>query len=145
MAIDDVSRLGAGELLPDERAGTAAGFLRRTVRGLHCLGVRVTAVTGNGSAYRSRRFAAACRALGLRPLFSRPYTPPTDGNVERFIKMALLEWAYVRLYSHSEEWAQALTRWRHRYNCHRPRPTVGGRPPITRIVCSAGQPDEPPH
>jgi transposase InsO family protein len=138
MAIDDASRLAAGELLPDERGGTAAGFLQRTVRGLRRLGVRVVAVmTDNGSCYRSRRFATACHALGLRHLFTRPYTPRTNGKAERFIKTALLEWAYVRLYRHSEDRAQALTRWLHHYNWHRPHSAVGGRPPITRVVCSA--------
>ena len=138
MAIDDASRLGAGELLPDEQGGTAAGFLRRTVRGLHRLGVRVSAVmTDNGSCYRSRRFAGACRALGLHHLFTRPYTPRTNGKAERFIKTALLEWAYVRLYRHSDERAQALTHWLHHYNWHRPHSAVGGRPPITRVVSSA--------
>lgn len=138
MAIDDASRLAAGELLPDERGGTAAGFLQRTVRGLRRLGVRVAAVmTDNGSGYRSRRFAAACRALGLRHLFTRPYTPRTNGKAERFIKTALLEWAYVRLYRHSEQRAQALARWLHHYNWHRPHSAVGGRPPITRVVSSA--------
>ena len=87
MAIDDHSRVGYGEMLPDERGGTAAGFLRRTVRGLRRLGVRVVAVmTDNGSCYRSRRFAATCRHLGLRHLFTRPYTPRTNGKAERFIK-----------------------------------------------------------
>ncbi len=85
-------------------AGTAAGFLPRTVRGLRRLGVRVAAVmTDNGSGYRSRRFRATCQRLGLRHLFTRPYTPRTNGKVERFIKTALLEWAYARLYRHSDE------------------------------------------
>src|SRR6185503_10014713 len=61
MAVDDYSRLALGDILPDERKGTAIGFLQRTVRGLRRLGVRVRAVmTDNGSCYRSRRFAAAC-------------------------------------------------------------------------------------
>ena len=138
IAIDDASRLGAGELLPDEQGGTAAGFLRRTIRGLRRLGVHVTAVmTDNGACYRSRRFAATCHALGLRHLFTRPYTPRTNGKAERFIKTALLEWAYVRLYRHSEERAQALAHWLHHYNWHRPHTAVGGRPPITRVVSSA--------
>ncbi len=138
MAIDDASRLGAGELLPDEGGGTAAVFLRRTVRGLRRLGVRVAAVmTDNGSCYRSRRFAHACHALGLRHLLTRPDTPRTNGKAERFIKTALLEWAYVRLYRHSAERAQALVRWLHHYNRHRSHSALGGRPPITRVVCSA--------
>jgi transposase len=135
MAVDDVSRLGDAEMLPDERGGTAAGFLRRTVRGLRRLGVRVTAVmTDNGSCYRGRRFAAACRQLGLRQLFTRRYTPRTNGKVERFIKTSLLEWAYVRVYRHSDERARALTAWLHHYNWHRPHTAANGKPPIARVV-----------
>lgn len=135
MAIDDHSRVGYGELLPDERGGTAAGFLERTVRGLRRLGVRVAAVmTDNGSCYRSRRFAATCGRLGVRQLFTRPYTPRTNGKAERFIKTALGEWAYVRLYRNSEERAHALTAWLHRYNWHRPHTAAHGQPPITRVV-----------
>ena len=135
MAIDDHSRVGYGEMLPDERGGTAAGFLRRTVSGLRRLGVRVAAVmTDNGSCYRSRRFAATCRQLDLRQVFTRPYTPRTNGKAERFIKTSLLEWAYVRLYRHSEERAHALVAWLHHYNWHRPHTAAGGQPPITRLV-----------
>jgi transposase len=83
MAVDDASRVALGEVLPDERGGTTAGFLQRTVRGLRRLGVRVAAVmTDNGAGYRSRRFRATCQRLGLRHLhlFTRPYTPRTNGN-----------------------------------------------------------------
>lgn len=135
MAIDDHSRVGYGELLPDERGGTAAGFLERTIRGLRRLGVRVVAImTDNGSCYRSERFAATCQRLGVRHLFTRPYTPRTNGKAERFIKTALGEWAYARLYRHSEERAHALTAWLHRYNWHRPHTAANGQPPITRLV-----------
>ena len=135
VAIDDHSRVGFGEMLPDECGGTAAGFLLRTVRGLRRLGVRIAAVmTDNGSCYRSKRFAATCRRLGLRQLFTRRYTPRTNGKAERFIKTALLEWAYVRLYRHSDERTRALAAWLHHYNWHRPHTAAHGLPPITRIV-----------
>jgi len=137
MAIDDHSRVGFGEMLPDERGGTAAGFLVRTVRGLRRLGVRVRAVmTDNGSCYRSRRFARTCRGLGIRQLFTRRYTPRTNGKAERFIKSALLEWAYARLYRHSDERTYALSAWLHHYNWHRPHTAAQGQPPITRIVAA---------
>ena len=135
MAVDDCSRLAVGEILPDERQGTAVGFLQRTVRGLRRLGVRVAAVmTDNGSCYRSRRFAAACRRLAVRHLRTRRYTPRTNGKVERFIKTALLEWAYARLYRHSDERRAALGPWLHHYNWHRRHTSLGGRPPITRVL-----------
>jgi len=135
MAVDDASRVALGEVLPDERGGTTAGFLQRTVRGLRRLGVRVAAVmTDNGAGYRSRRFRATCQQLGLRHLFTRPYTPRTNGKVERFIKTALLEWAYARLYRHSDERRQALAQWLHHYNWHRPHMSLRGRPPVTRVL-----------
>jgi transposase InsO family protein len=135
LAVDDASRVALGEVLPDERGGTTAGFLQRTVRGLRRLGVRVAAVmTDNGAGYRSRRFRATCQRLGLRHLFTRPYTPRTNGKVERFIKTALLEWAYARLYRHSAERRRALAQWLHHYNWHRPHTSLGGRPPVTRVL-----------
>ena len=135
MAVDDASRWACGEMLPDERQGTAIGFLRRTVRGLRRLGVRVAAVmTDNGSCYKSHHFAAACRRLGLRHLRTRRYTPRTNGKVERFIKTSLLEWAYARVYGDSLERRTALAAWLHHYNWHRPHTSIGGRPPITRVV-----------
>src|SRR5262245_21899963 len=138
MAVDDASRFALGEVLPDERSGTAIGFLRRTVRGLRRLGVRVAAVmTDNGACYKSHRFLAACRQLGLRHLRTRRYTPRTNGKVERFIKTALLEWAYARVYRHSEERRAALLSWLHHYNWHRRHTSLGGRPPITRVLTAA--------
>ena len=46
-------------------------------------------MTDNGSAYRAKTFAAACRRHGLKHLFTRPYTPRTNGKAERFIQTAL--------------------------------------------------------
>lgn len=135
MAVDDHSRVAVGEILPDERQGTAVGFLRRTVRGLRRLGVRVAAVmTDNGSCYISHRFAGACRRLGVQHLRTRRYTHRTNGKVERFIKTALLEWAYARVYRNSDERRAALEPWLHHYNWHRRHMSLGGRPPITRVV-----------
>jgi transposase InsO family protein len=135
MAVDDASRWAFGQVLPDERGGTAVGFLHRTVRGLRRLGVRVAAVmTDNGACYLSRGFAAACRRLRVRHLRTRRYTPRTNGKVERFIKTSLLEWAYGRVYRDSAERRTALAAWLHHYNWHRPHTSVDGRPPITRVL-----------
>lgn len=137
MAVDDASRWAFGEVLANEHGGTAVGFLCRTVRGLRRLGVRVAAVmTDNGSCYRSHRFRDACHRLRLRHLFTRRYTPRTNGKVERFIKTALLEWAYARVYPHSAARRQELPRWLHHYNWHRPHTSLGRRPPVTRILAA---------
>ena len=60
-------------------------------------------LTDNGPAFRSRNFAAACKALGVRHRFTRPYRPQTNGKAERFIQSALREWAYGFTYQHSSE------------------------------------------
>ena len=43
-------------------------------------------MSDNGPAYISRRFAKACKVLGLKHIRTRPYTPRTNGKAERFIQ-----------------------------------------------------------
>ena len=58
--LDDATRLAYAEVLPDEKATTAAGFLRRAVAFCRAHGIAVEAVlTDNGPGYR----LAAARAL----------------------------------------------------------------------------------
>ena len=90
-------------------------------------------LTDNGSAYRSKAFAAVCDELGIKHRFTRPYTPRTNGKAERFIQTALREWAYVATYSNSAHRQAALQPWMHRYNHHRPHSALGYQPPISRI------------
>ncbi|HET8742813.1 MAG TPA: IS481 family transposase, partial [Gaiella sp.] len=80
IAIDDHSRLAYAEVLANEKASTAVGFLRRAVAFYSRHGVRVERVlTDNGGAYRSTIHALACRSLGIRHLRTRPYRPQTNG------------------------------------------------------------------
>jgi transposase InsO family protein len=135
VCIDDHSRLSYVEVLPDERAATAVGFLERAVAWLGRHGVSVSRVmTDNGAAYRSRLFAASCRRLGMKHLFTRPYTPRTNGKAERFIQTSLREWAYVRAYANSAERTKALPAWLTHYNYCRSHSALGGHPPISRIL-----------
>ena len=135
VCVDDASRLAYVEVLPEERQGCARGFLRRAVRWLGRHGIRVARVmTDNGSAFRSRLFGASCTVLGLRQLFTRPYTPRTNGKAERFIQTLLREWAYVRPYRSSADRRAWLPSWVHFYNVHRPHTSLQGRPPVSRLV-----------
>jgi transposase len=112
VAIDDCTRLAYVEVLTDERATTAAAFLRRAVGFYRRHGITVERViTDNGSAYRSTIHAIACRALGLRHLRTRPYRPQTNGKAERFIRTLLGGWAYGALYRNSKERTAALDGW----------------------------------
>jgi transposase InsO family protein len=90
-------------------------------------------MTDNGSAYISRDFQAACRDTGLKHLRTRPYSPRTNGKAERFIQTVLRECAYARPFSSSQDRADALPRWTHLYNVHRPHTALTGKPPISRL------------
>jgi transposase InsO family protein len=134
VAIDDFSRLAYVEVLGDERATTAVGFLRRALAFYAAHDVRVERVmTDNGSAYVSIAHAVACRALGIRHLRTRPRRPQTNGKAERFIRTMLDGWAYGRIYGSSRERRDALVSWLDFYNRRRPHGALGRQPPVTRL------------
>jgi transposase len=84
IAIDDATRLAYAEVLSDEKATTAVGFLRRALAFFARHGFNVDRVmTDNGSPYRSAVHAIACRALGVCHKRTRPYRPQTNGKAER--------------------------------------------------------------
>jgi transposase InsO family protein len=134
VAIDDCTRLAYAEVLPDEKASTAIGFLRRAVAFYRRHGITVARLlTDNGSAYRSAVHSLACRALGVRHLRTRPRRPQTNGKAERFIRTMLGGWAYGALYRNSPERTAALDGWLWHYNHHRRHAALGHKPPITRL------------
>jgi hypothetical protein len=64
VAVDDYSRLAYAEVLPDEKARTAAGFVVRAARFYRRHGIQVERVlTDNGNAYIAVVHAIACRRL----------------------------------------------------------------------------------
>jgi transposase InsO family protein len=133
IAVDDYSRLAYAEVLADERATTAAGFLRRAVRFYQRHGVHVERVlTDNGGAYVGTVHAIACRRLGIKHLRTRPYRPQTNGKAERFIRTMLAGWAYGAIYGSSQERTAALDGWLWHYNHRRRHSALGHQPPITR-------------
>jgi transposase InsO family protein len=134
IAIDDCTRLAYAEVLPDERAVTAIGFLRRAVAFYRRHGIKVERLlTDNGSAYISTIHAVACRALGIRHLRTKPRRPQTNGKAERFIRTLLGGWAYGAIYASSRERTAALDGWLWNYNHQRRHRALGRQPPIARL------------
>ena len=134
VCVDDTTRLAYVEVLADEQATTAAGFLRRAVAFYRRHGISVERVmSDNGACYRSAVHALACRALGLRHLRTRPYRPRTNGKAERFIRTLLAGWAYGAIYGTSTERTAALDGWLWTYNHHRPHGALNHKPPSARL------------
>ena len=135
VCVDDGTRLAYVEVLGDERATTAIGFLRRAVRFYAAHGITVERLmTDNGSAYRSTAHAIACRTLRIRHIRTRPYRPRTNGKAERFIRTLLGGWAYGAIYRNSGERTAALSGWLEFYNWRRPHGSLSKRPPGARLA-----------
>jgi transposase InsO family protein len=134
VCVDDATRLAYVEVLDNEKAATAIGFLRRAVAFYAAHAITVERVmTDNGSAYTSTLHALACRALGLKHLRTRPYRPRTNGKAERFIRTMLGGWAYGAIYHSSHQRNQALAGWIDFYNHRRPHGSLGRQPPAARL------------
>ena len=83
---------------------------------------------------RSRlAYAEILADAGVGHRRTRPYRPQTNGKVERFNLTLKWEWAYARLYETNVSRTEALERWLHHYNYHRPHMAHAGKPPITAL------------
>jgi transposase InsO family protein len=133
IAIDDYSRLAYAEVLEDEKAVTAVGFLHRAIAYYQRHGIQVERIlTDNGSCYRGTIHALACRTLDIRHSRTRPYRPQTNGKAERFIRTLLGGWAYGAIYRSSRERSSALDGWLWHYNHRRRHSALGHQPPASR-------------
>jgi transposase InsO family protein len=134
VCVDDATRLAYVEVLDDEKAVTAAGFLRRAVAHFRAHGIRVERVmTDNGSCYRAVIHSLACKALGIKHIRTQPYRPRTNGKAERFIRTLLGGWAYGAIYGTCEERRHALAGWLAFYNRQRPHGSLGHQSPTARL------------
>ena len=134
VAIDDASRIAFARIMPDEGQHSAIEFLQAALSYFRSLGIEARSImSDNGSCYISKLLAQTCRAAGLRHLFTRPYTPRTNGKAERFIQTTLRQWAYARSYPHSSIRASHLPAFLHHYNWHRPHSALDHHPPISKL------------
>ncbi len=135
----DIKRLGRIEGIGHRITGdrTSQSNQRAVGRGLgwEYLHVAIERVmTDNGSAYKSRMFAAALQSRGIAHKRTRPHTPRTTGKAERFNQSSIREWAYATPFTTSAERRAAMHPWLHDYNTVRPHAALAGKPPISRLV-----------
>jgi transposase InsO family protein len=133
VAIDDHSRIAFTAMYPDQTERSSTHFLAAAVAWFDGLGIGIRRVlTDNGPCYKANNFARICVRLGLKHRRTRPYTPRTNGKAERFIKTAINEWAYARIFQNSADRTASLPVWTHQYNWHRPHASLNQLPPIPR-------------
>ena len=134
-AIDDRTRIAYSELHTDEQADTAARFWGRAAAFYATLGISCDRViTDNGACYRSGRWHQACAATGTTVKKTRPRRPQTNGKVERFHRILLEEWAYVRAWRSEQDRSTAYDGFIHFYNHHRSHGALDWRSPIATLA-----------
>jgi transposase InsO family protein len=133
--VDDCSRLAYSEIHDDERAATVTAFTRRALDFFLDHGVVTERLmTDNAFTYvhnRSLRELLGARAIDHRR--TRPYTPRTNGKVERYQQTLQREWAYALEYASSDARRASLPHWVRHYNERRTHSALGNRPPIDRV------------
>ena len=133
-AIDAYSRVAYSEILPAEDAECCTGFLERAHAWFAMHGIPIERIlTDNGRGYISNIWRDLCSELDVVHTRTQPYTPRTNGKVERFNRTLADEWAYVRVYRTNVAREHALDRWLHLYNHHRSHTALGGNPPMSRV------------
>jgi transposase InsO family protein len=133
--VDDNSRLAYSEIHDDEKATTVTAFTERALDWLLDHGiVAERLMTDNAFAYTQNK---ALRELldrrAIRHIRTRPYTPRTNGKVERYQQTLQREWAYALEYASSEARRASLPHWLRHYNQRRTHSALGNRTPLTRI------------
>lgn len=133
-ALDDRSRIVYSEILDDEQGITAARFWRRAAAWFAMLDIACERViTDNGACYRSTDWHAACAATHTTVKKTRPYRPQTNGKVERYHRILLEEWAYIRPWRSETQRAAAYTGFVHFYNHHRSHGALGWATPASIV------------
>ncbi len=133
-ALDDRSRVVYSEQHRDEQATTAAGFWLRANQWFERAGIDCQRVlTDNGACYRSRLWHDACNHTGTTVKKTRPYRPQTNGKIERFHRILLEEWAYIRPWTSETQRATYYAGFIHFYNHHRSHGALGWATPTSTL------------
>ena len=124
VAIDRCSRSVHLAVKEDETEKNAIAFLQEAAAAFP---FRLTHVlTDNGSCF-TPAFAQACAALGAKYRHTKPYTPQTNGMVERFNRRVSSEVLGITIYSH-RDLEQLLRGFNAAYNARRQRVLAGKTP-----------------
>jgi transposase InsO family protein len=133
--VDDCSRLAYSEIHDDEKAPTVTAFTRRALDFFLEHGICAERLmTDNAFTYvHNRSLQQLLAARAIDHLRTRPYTPRTNGKVERYQQTLQREWAYALAYASSDARRASLPHWVRHYNERRTHSALGNRPPLHRV------------
>jgi transposase InsO family protein len=125
--IDDCSRLAYTEIHDDQTAVTVTAFTERALDFFLDHGVVAERLmTDNAFAYiHNRTLRELLDRRAIRHLRTRPYTPRTNGKVERYQQTLQREWAYALEYASSHARRASLPHWVRHYNERRTHSALG--------------------
>jgi transposase InsO family protein len=141
VAIDRATRLSYLAVYENKDAASAADFFKRC---LVFFPFRISKLlTDNGREFTLKGFrnrwgnrvhtkhalSALCEAWGIEHRTTRPYTPKTNGMVERMNGLTKEATVKARRYATAQEMADDLHRWFVQYNFCRPHRRIGNRTP----------------
>jgi transposase len=125
VAIDRRSRWVHLAVKDDETEASATAFLKEA---LAAFPFKVThLLTDRGSCFTADRFEDVCRELGIEHRKTKPYTPKTNGMVERFNGRVQREVLGITVAGH-RDLERLLAGFNHAYNARRQR-VLDGRSP----------------
>jgi transposase InsO family protein/transposase-like protein len=133
--VDDCSRLAYSEIHDDERADTVTEFTRRGLDWFLARGiVTERLLSDNAWTYvKNKGFAQLLGERGIEHWRTKPYSPQTNGKVERLQQTMDREWARGLSYRSSADRRAALPHWLDHYNESRRHSALGNRPPMARV------------
>ena len=133
--VDDCSRLAYSEIHDDQQAPTVTAFVARALEFFSEHGIAAERLmSDNAFAYiHNRGLRELLDARAIIHIRTRPYTPRTNGKVERYQQTLQREWAYALQYASSQARRDSLPHWVRHYNEQRTHSALGNRPPIQRV------------
>ena len=121
-------------IMSDEKIGSITEFLHEALAHFAYFGIRVRqSMSDNGPAYRSQPVATFLAKHGIEQIFTRHFTPRSDGKAERFIETSLRELVYDGVYQNSANRQLHPQNWLNCCNWHRPHTALKLKTPVQSL------------
>ena len=136
VAVDDATRYLYAAVMADKTDETAGEFLEEVLTTSPFIIEAV--MTDNGREYRGKierghSFETLLDGENIKHLYTKPYTPKTNGKAERIIR-TILAWHRMILFRDREERSQRLSDFVEWYNSRKSHSSLKGETPFEFLV-----------